>query len=186
VDSSLHIVREVKFMRCKSEPNFFFVVIGQFPDFFSAAALRNPVISVGELATTDIPDWYFAEFGLDYPIFSSPRSFESAAKSTKPLSPPLMNAETYKKLQEFSPMRYLDAIHVPVLLLIGKADRRVAPTQGIEFYHALKAKYAKSGEGEEKKVEMLLFDGEGHPLEGVEASKIVFEAMRDFLAQACG
>src|SRR5882757_3126006 len=39
------------------------IVIGQYPDTFSAAVLRNPVIS-SQPASTDIPDWYFSEFGV--------------------------------------------------------------------------------------------------------------------------
>ena len=36
-------------------------VIGQYPDLFSGAVLRNPVISLGDVWSTDIPDWYFEE-----------------------------------------------------------------------------------------------------------------------------
>ena len=43
---------------------------------------------------------------------------------------------------------------VPVLQLIGSSDRRVAPSQGIRLYHALKARYASlSPNG---RVEMLV------------------------------
>ncbi|KAI0278386.1 alpha/beta-hydrolase [Russula aff. rugulosa BPL654] len=38
-------------------------LIGQYPDTFSAAVLRNPVIC-SQPASTDIPDWYFSEFGV--------------------------------------------------------------------------------------------------------------------------
>lgn len=46
--------------------SFLTPVIGQFPDMFTAAGIRNPVISCGEFSITDIPDWYFFEFGLPY------------------------------------------------------------------------------------------------------------------------
>jgi len=80
-----------------------------------------------------------------------------------------------------------------VLLLIGAADRRVAPSQGIDFYHALKARYASRSEAtapgvhdkyESRKVEMLVFEGESHPLDGVEAAKATFEVTREWLADA--
>jgi len=77
-----------------------------------------------------------------------------------------------------SPISHLDQVQVPVLLMIGSADRRVAPSHGIEFYHALRAKRAT--ENREKSVEMLLFEGEGHPLDGVKAARIMFEATRDW------
>ncbi|TEB06340.1 hypothetical protein FA13DRAFT_1722963, partial [Coprinellus micaceus] len=37
-------------------------LIGQFPDKFTAASMRNPVISGGDTTGTDIPDWYYLEF----------------------------------------------------------------------------------------------------------------------------
>ena len=71
---------------------------------------------------------------------------------------------------------------VPVLLLIGTSDRRVAPSQGIGLYHALKARYASMEP--EGRVEMLMFEGEGHLLDGVEALRVWFEAGRDWFAAA--
>ena len=63
----------------------------------------------------------------------------------------------------------------------------MAPSQGIDFYHALKARYAKSAaevpggrvDGN-KKVEMLIFEGESHPLDGVEAAKVSFEVTKQW------
>ena len=77
-----------------------------------------------------------------------------------------------------------------MLLLIGSADRRVANSQGIDFYHALKARYASSvgarggHVGGNRKVEMLIFEGESHPLDGVEAAKVGFEVTKKWLAGA--
>ena len=59
----------------------------------------------------------------------------------------------------------------------------MAPSHGIELYHALKARCAAKGKDVAKYVEMLTFNGEGHPLDGVETAKISFEAMRDWFAQ---
>ncbi|KAJ3506311.1 hypothetical protein NLJ89_g6942 [Agrocybe chaxingu] len=156
-------------------------LIGKYPDFFSAAVLRNPVISVGEISSTDIPDWYFSEFGVSYPVSSSLRPGIDTANVLTP--PPLMSLEIFERLQAASPTTYIDSVRVPVLLLIGKSDRRVAPSHGIAYYHALKARYAGK-EKEGRKVELLAFDGEGHPIDGVEAAKVVFEATRDWFAQA--
>jgi acylaminoacyl-peptidase len=149
-------------------------VAGRFSSFFSAAILRNPVISVGAGTSNDIPDWCYSEFGIQYPLSSSPNvsTTEAASRSI----PPLMTTAIFDKLISSSPIHCVDQVSIPVLLLIGKVDRRVIPSQGIEFYHALKAR--------KKKVEMLCFDGESHPLDGVETAKISFEATIDWFAQA--
>jgi dipeptidyl aminopeptidase/acylaminoacyl peptidase len=129
-------------------------VIGQYPDLFNAAVMRNPVISAGELTGSDIPDWIYTEFGLDF----SPEA--------------LMTPATYRKLFEASPIAHVDRVRAPVLLLLGEDDLRVVPTQGMRFYHALK--------GREKIVDMLTFPKETHPLEGVEAARVSWEAGRDW------
>jgi len=159
-------------------------LIGRFPVLFSAAVLRNPVISVGEISTSDLRDWYFSEFGIDYPLASSssPPAANTHGSSTSRL-PPLISSEIYTNLFAFSPISHVDSIKIPVLLLIGSADRRVAPSQGMEFYHALKARYA-TGDDRARRVEMLIFEGEGHPLDGVEAAKANFEVTREWLADA--
>jgi acylaminoacyl-peptidase len=132
-------------------------VIGQFPTFFSAAVLRNPVINIGSMiSTTDIPDWTTVECGIPY---------KSAA---------LMTPELYSKLYAKSPVQYVDKVETPVLLRIGEIDQRVPPSQGKEYYHLLKAREEK-GDGEPK-VEMLLFPENGHPLDGVEAEKTGWDA----------
>jgi acylaminoacyl-peptidase len=168
-------------------------LISRYPDIYSAAILRNPVISCGEIAGTDIPDWYFAEFGFqhEFHIKSSPPFSDLSTALTSPTVPdfdatPHITPHIFEELYKASPSTALynylkDRSQSskssnrlpPVLLLIGASDQRVSPTQGISFYHLLK------GAGEE--VEMLIFDGEGHPLEGVEAAKVVWEAGRDWL-----
>lgn len=143
-------------------------MIGQFPDRFSAAVFRNPVVTC-ETSTTDIPDWYFAEFGFDYPVASSSRASPVSEARAKP---PLMTGAAFTKLETMSPIYYVDKVKVPVLLLVGLSDRRVAPTHGIEYYHALKARG--------RKVDMLTFEGESHPLDGVECARVGWEAGRDW------
>ena len=38
-----------------------------------------------------------------------------------------------------SPIAHLDNVKAPTLMGIGMKDRRVPPSQGIEYYHALRA-----------------------------------------------
>ncbi|KAI6103028.1 Alpha/Beta hydrolase protein [Pisolithus sp. B1] len=130
-------------------------LIGQYPDVFSAAVLRNPVISAGELAASDIPDWAYGEFGV---------AFGPGAH---------MNPESFAKLYDASPISYVDKVHTPVLLLIGEDDLRVPTSQGKGYYHALK------GSGKAP-VEMLVLPKESHPLDGVEAARVSVEAARDW------
>ncbi|KAF8064410.1 Alpha/Beta hydrolase protein [Lyophyllum atratum] len=157
-------------------------LIGQYPNMFSAAVIRNPVMSAGEISDSDIPDWYYAEFGMDYPVFSSPSVTEAESQTKSPTASkktPIMTPETFERLHRASPISHIDAVRANVLLLVGLSDRRVAPTQGIEYYHALKDR-AREG----SKVEMLVFEGESHPLEGVEAGRVVWAAGRDFFKWA--
>jgi acylaminoacyl-peptidase len=180
--SLLYLAKKMTF-----HPYVLLPVVGQFPDTYTAAVLRNPVISAGEMSSTDIPDWYYFEFGLDYPLSSSSTSPEKHKKEAlfPPALPPLMSPETFERVYKASPITYVDKVRASVLLMIGASDLRVAPTQGMEYYHALKgrrhAKEAKSKAGE---VEMLVFEGESHSLDGVEAARVGFEAARDFIADA--
>jgi len=120
--------------------------------------MRNPVISCGEISTTDIPDWYFAEFGYPY----DPTT--------------IMTPSIYAALYAASPISYIDKVRAKVLLLLGEADLRVAPTNALTYYHALK--------GRGKMVEMLAFPKDSHPLDGVETARISWEAKRDWFNAA--
>ncbi|KAF9228216.1 alpha/beta-hydrolase [Gyrodon lividus] len=135
-------------------------LIGQHPDMFSAAVMRNPVISAGELCGSDITDWPFGEFGLPF----GPRTH--------------ITPDSFAKLYTASPIAHIDKVKTPVLLLIGEDDLRVPPTQGKVYYHALK--------GRGRVVEMLTFPKETHPIDGVEAARVSFEAGRDWFRAFAG
>ncbi|KAH8985776.1 hypothetical protein EDB86DRAFT_3083371 [Lactarius hatsudake] len=45
--------------------------VGQYPDTFTAVVLRNLVIS-SQPSSTDIPDWYFSEFGASPIVRAAP------------------------------------------------------------------------------------------------------------------
>jgi dipeptidyl aminopeptidase/acylaminoacyl peptidase len=119
--------------------SFSFKVIGQYPDTFSAAVQRNPVI-VSQPSNTDIPDWYFSEFGV-HPFVECDEF------------PPAL----YAQLHPASAMAHVRSVRAPVLLLFGTEDRRVVDVQGKAFFHALRALG--------REVELLAFEGEGHALE---------------------
>lgn len=110
------------------------------------------MISLGEISTSDIPDWYYEESGL---------SFAAAS---------LVTPEVYEKLFKMSPIAYVDAVKTPVTILVGEKDQRVAPTQGRNYYHALKARG--------RKVDLFCLKHDIHSLDSVEGQLVSYEAAR--------
>jgi dipeptidyl aminopeptidase/acylaminoacyl peptidase len=110
-------------------------------------------------ASTDIPDWYFYEFGV-----------RPSTESEQ------MTPELYAQLYPSSPIAHVRKVEAPVLLLLGTEDRRVVNVQGKTLFHALR--------GLGKKVELLTFEGEGHPLDGIEAARVGWEATVDWFDKA--
>jgi dipeptidyl aminopeptidase/acylaminoacyl peptidase len=125
---------------------------------FTAAVMRNPVIC-SQPASTDIPDWYFSEFGVRPSV------------DTEQLPPAL-----YAQLYPSSPIAHVRNVTAPVLLLLGVEDRRVVNVQGKALFHALRALG--------RKVELLTFEGEGHALDGIEASRVGWQVTVDWFAKA--
>jgi len=87
-----------------------------------------------------------------------------------------MTPELYARLYATSPIAHVREVRAPVLLLLGVEDRRVVNVQGRTFFHALK--------GLGKKVELLMFEGEGHALDGVEAARVGWEVTVDYFDKA--
>ena len=115
-------------------------LVAAAPDLFRAAALRNPVTNIATMVgVTDIPDWCAVEAG-------------ARDANAPPASP-----ETLATLFRASPASKIDAIDAPVLVAVGLKDRRVPPSQGIEFYHALK----KRG----KDASLLVYEHDDHALD---------------------
>ncbi|KAF7374166.1 Acylamino-acid-releasing enzyme [Mycena sanguinolenta] len=148
-------------------------LIAQFPDVFTAAIIQNPVITTDAISS-DIPDWYFNEWNINFPIHSSPEGFPTVSGGDRPLPPRKTPAES-QRIFGSAPMAYVDAVRAHVLLHLGGADLRVTPTHGLEYYHALK------GNGRpEQGIEMHWFAKEDHSLDGVETNRIVWETSRDW------
>ncbi|KAJ1735906.1 hypothetical protein LPJ61_000279 [Coemansia biformis] len=137
------------------------LLAGRAPGFYRGIALRNPVISIGEnAAMSDIPDWCWAELGLEY-------SFEA---------PPELTPEAFARMWQASPSRLADKVRDPLLLLLGAGDRRVPPAQSLSFYYRLKAAGAP--------VQCKVYPSVGHPLDTVVAERDSFVSIARFFAAA--
>ena len=103
-------------------------LIGQFPEKFAAAAMRNPVTNLASMVTTsDIFDWVYTEtLGSNKATYGVP------------------SKDDLCRMFDASPIRYLEAVKTPVLMALGLSDRRVPPSQGVEYYYALRAKGVES------------------------------------------
>lgn len=124
--------------------------VGQFPEIFKVAAMRNPVTNIASMVTaTDIPDWCFVE-ALGCGTYNM-RNFRGAHKDE-------MNA-----MYDASPVQHATHVVAPTLMVLGMSDRRVPPSQGLEFYHMIRAKGIIT--------KLLQYDGDDHAID-----KVVSEA----------
>jgi acylaminoacyl-peptidase len=100
-------------------------LIGQHPKLFKVAALRNPVTNIAAMTTaTDIVDWCWTEAGY-------------GGYDPSKFAPP--TSEVLSRMMEMSPARYASEVKAPLLMCLGKSDKRVPFSQGVEFYHAVKS-----------------------------------------------
>lgn len=103
-------------------------VIGQFPSFYSACAVRNPVVDLSSMDGTDIPDWRCVESGT-IPNYST-----SCVPESKDL----------EQMWNKSPMKFVKNVRVPTLVMLGRNDLRVPMTQGMKFHKTLLAQGVNS------------------------------------------
>ena len=100
---------------------------------------------------------------------------------------PLMTPEDYARLHGASPISHVERVRMPVLLQLGDSDLRIAPTNGLNYYHALRAHaYKEAGlEDAEKgsRSDLLMFPGMNHGLDGLEESKAVILSTLDWLGK---
>ena len=99
-------------------------LVGQRPDVFRCAVLRNPVTDIAAMVPlTDIPDWCFVET-LGREAYSD-----------------LPSTEALIAMREASPVRFVNEVAKhdrPVLMLLGGVDLRVPPTNGLRYAAALR------------------------------------------------
>jgi len=101
-------------------------LIGKYPELFKVAAMRNPVTNIATMVTaTDIPDWAYVEtFGSNYYDFSKFRG---------------PNRQELGDMWDASPIASVLHVKAPTLVALGMMDRRVPPSQGLEYYHTLRS-----------------------------------------------
>lgn len=116
--------------------------MGQYPDFYRAAAIRNPVIEISSMSLlSDIPDWSYFESGLEYNQGKIPTEADFSTMLGK------------------SPIVNVGKIKNPILIFVGEKDARVPPSQGKAFYRVLK--------GNGKTVKLISYPEGSHPLKNV-------------------
>lgn len=100
-------------------------LVGQHPESFSAAVLRNPVCNIATMVhLTDIPDWCFTEcWGCD--------EGQKRASSAP-------TAEDLQRFASMSPIAHVDSVSAPVLMMLGACDRRVPLDDGKRYLDALR------------------------------------------------
>ncbi|KAL1500278.1 hypothetical protein AB1Y20_012945 [Prymnesium parvum] len=125
---------------------------------FKCGALWNPVVDLpAMLGTTDIPEWCAAE-----------------AYASCELKWPVSSAQ-YAKLQKASPISMVNEVTVPVLMLLGLGDKRVPPSQGLQFVAALLE------QPNAPQVDCLEYAGEGHAIAGTEAQAHAVQSVVSWL-----
>ncbi|KAF8014436.1 hypothetical protein BT93_H0304 [Corymbia citriodora subsp. variegata] len=93
-------------------------LIGQAPEKFIAAAVRNPACNLALMVgTTDIPDWCYVE------------SFGSEGKNHFTEAP---SAEHLNLFYSKSPISHLHKVKTPTIFLLGAKDLRVPVSNGLQ------------------------------------------------------
>ncbi|GKY94258.1 hypothetical protein MPSEU_000391600 [Mayamaea pseudoterrestris] len=117
----------------------------QYPDYFKAAAMRNPVVNIASMVTsTDIPDWCY------YETLGTPYHWNEYRPPTK---------EELVAMYDCSPVKHVGAVKTPTLIALGLSDLRVPPSQGMEWYHSLRSKGVPT--------KLLTYDDDDHAIGGV-------------------
>eukprot|EP00210_Caulerpa_lentillifera_P004222 g4027.t1 len=120
-------------------------LVGQFPDKFRCAILRNPALTLDHMVyTSDIPDWIFVE---------------ALGTKGRELFTTLPQAEVLKKFHEKSATRYVDQVKTPMLFLLGALDARVPHSDALRYISTLKSRK------DHPEIRVVVFPSDRHSLD---------------------
>jgi acylaminoacyl-peptidase len=93
--------------------------------------------------------------------------------------PPIVKPSDYKLMYESSPIKNIDKVKTPTLLMLGSDDKRVPCNDGLNWYYYLK------GKGD---VEVLckVYKEIGHSLDNIDAEVFGIDAIIKFLEEKIG
>jgi len=109
--------------------------------------MRNPVVNIVSMVTaTDIPDWSHIEATGTY-------NWSDYS--------PVTSKEDLEVMLNCSPVKFVANVKAPTLVALGMVDLRVPPSQGLEWYHALRSRDVKT--------KLLQYPNDCHAIDGVTA-----------------
>lgn len=150
-----------------SHSGFLGAHVSLVPGLFKRTVLRNPVVNLSTMVgATDIPDWCFAEAGL-------------TGKGEGAFVP---NAEDMKSMFEKSPISRVSAAkrkgaYPKTLLQVGGSDRRVPPSQSLEWRKILTASF------DESVILMRWYEQASHSIDNVPEGDDAWVHTLDFICE---
>ncbi|XP_020591704.1 acylamino-acid-releasing enzyme 1 isoform X2 [Phalaenopsis equestris] len=118
-------------------------LVGQAPNRFVAAAVRNPVCNLSLMVgTSDIPDWCYVE---------------AYGKEGKQLFSEAPTAEDLSHFYSKSPISHISKVKTPILFLLGAKDLRVPVSNGLQYARALRERGVE--------VKVIVFPDDVHAIE---------------------
>lgn len=150
-----------------SHSGFLGAHVSLIPDLFKRTVLRNPVVNISTMVgATDIPDWGFAEAGV---LGNGEGAF-------------VANADALKEMYEKSPVYRVPAakdtnVYPKTLLQVGGSDKRVPPTQSLEWRRLLTSAFG------EAVVTMRWYESAGHSIDQVPEGDDAWVHALDFVCE---